>query len=145
MPIADHILHMFELVDNALGLRIMARQFRDVTRAFADDSILMEGLFCQRDMISSELGEFAQRQDHWFGVFRDRNLTSGPLQALSYLVRSLAVESLNQLLFPLGTLVHESINQLRFVSVALGNFQAPQRRDLHIQVANSPGLLAQSR
>src|ERR1700674_955194 len=125
MPVANDVLHMLELVDDALGLRVMVSQFSDVTSPLADDPVLVESPFRERDMISSELSEFAQRQSQWFGILRDINLARGALQAFSYFVRGLTIKCLSKFLFVPGALLHQSVYELRFVSVALGNLQTP--------------------
>jgi hypothetical protein len=45
VPVADHVLHVFELVDDALCLRVGVSQFSDVTSSLSDDSVLVESVF----------------------------------------------------------------------------------------------------
>src|SRR5271170_577332 len=62
MPVADDVLHMLKLVDDTLSFRVLISQFSDVASPLADDPVLVERFFRERDMIAPEFGEFTERQ-----------------------------------------------------------------------------------
>src|SRR5271154_6708965 len=123
----------------------MISQFSNVPSPLTDDPVLVKTLFRERDVISSKLCEFAKGKSQWFGTSGEVNLACGTLQAPVHFVCSLPIESLSEFLLAPGALLYQSIHELRFVSIALGNFQAPQRGDFHIQIPYAPSLLAHPR
>jgi len=57
VPIADDILHVFELVDQAFGFWIIAGEFGDVAGALSNDSVVMEGSLRECLVISNKFRE----------------------------------------------------------------------------------------
>src|ERR1700737_5576564 len=67
---------------------------------------------------------------------------AGPLQSLVDFADSLSGQRLAQFLFPLPTKLNELVHQLSLATWFLGELQAPEGRELHIEITYLPGFLS---
>jgi hypothetical protein len=67
---------------------------------------------------------------------------AGPLQSLVDFADSLSGQSLAQFLFPLPTKLNELVHQLSLATWFLWELEAPEGRELHIEITYFPGFLS---
>src|SRR5438477_5151878 len=145
MPIPNYVLHALKLLDSLLGLRIIARYFRQISCSLARAPVLVHSLLALRTLISPKLKHRTDGQvQELCGAVRHLDFHSTPFEPFAKLRNLLLVKRPLQPPLPRRPLVRQYTQQLRFPLSFLRQLQTSKRRNLHVQVTNPACLLTQA-
>src|SRR4029077_4440498 len=140
VPVAKSVLYALDLSDELRAFWRLRGEFSGIARSLTQKSILMHQLLGGEAICFRNGLQDPSRHRQRIAVHVRMKILAGTLQSLLGFAASLSGQSLAQFLFPLPTKLNKLVHQLSLATWFLGELQAPEGRELHIEITHFPGF-----